>query len=652
LRLAFSPDGKSLFALGDEGEAFGWEPSSGKPLPLPTKGKGPVSALALSPDGKVLAAARLGIVRMWSWPAGEGLLLSEVIHRGIMHLAFTPDGKGLAVGDTEGISLWDAGTGRQRYRLSGWSEGRAIALSPDGSHLACAGMDGLIELWDLRVPKGPRLLTGSCHRITGAVLMPDGGTAAVSSADGTLALFDIRSGRRLRELVPCDADRMSVSVSGDGKLLAGANGGTLPTMWDVSRGLQILPDLPQCLTSSVAFAPGGRVLAAAHAEGGIALWDRAIGETRHLRTDAGGEEFPWSFSWSADGRSLAVAYMWKPWRLWDIRHGRVRAGWEDRGAPARSVAFSPDGRLLATGEEDIIRIWEMAGGGEVYSMRGRLGLVHALAFSADGRTLAAGSAQGFRPTGFGCFAQFQPGADADCAIRLWGVHTGEQLRSLPGHEGPAHYLAFSGDGTTLVSASTDRTVIAWDVSAVTRRSRPQANLSDNRLAALWADLASPDAARAQRAVGVLLGSPTTAVPFLEKALPPAAPPRPERVAAIIADLDHIEFPRREAASRELEKLGEPACPALRRALAANPSPEAKRRLGQLLPGIEAEAPSPEWLRGVRVLQVLEGIGTPEGRRVLAGLARGAAASRLTQEAQAALRRLERRAFAGLERVYP
>jgi hypothetical protein len=112
------------------------------------------------------------------------------------------------------------------------------------------------------------------------------------------------------------------------------------------------------------------------------------------------------------------------------------------------------------------------------------------------------------------------------------------------------------------------------------------------------------------------------------------------VARLVADLDGSDFAQREAAGRELEALRDQAEAALRQALAARPSPEARKRLQALLadPGTVR---SPEVLRQVRAVQVLERVGSPAARQTLEALAGGAPAARLTQEARASLARLRR-----------
>jgi hypothetical protein len=176
-----------------------------------------------------------------------------------------------------------------------------------------------------------------------------------------------------------------------------------------------------------------------------------------------------------------------------------------------------------------------------------------------------------------------------------------------------------------------------------RRPPDRPEVSTDRLARLWGRLAAGDAARAQQAVAELIESPASTLSFVGKSLHAVAPAPAEHLATLIADLDHEEYDHREKASRDLKTLGELAEPALRRVLEARPSAEVKRRLADLLDALDGKAPSPELLRSLRALQVVEGIGTPEARRVLGGLAGGAPEARLTQEAKASLERLDRRA---------
>jgi hypothetical protein len=113
------------------------------------------------------------------------------------------------------------------------------------------------------------------------------------------------------------------------------------------------------------------------------------------------------------------------------------------------------------------------------------------------------------------------------------------------------------------------------------------------------------------------------------------------VARLIADLDSDQYAARAEAARGLEGFGAEAEPALRRALAAPPSLEVRRRLEQLLEQLPRAVPPPERLRALRAVEALERAGTAEARRVLRGMARGAPGARLTQEARSALERLAR-----------
>jgi hypothetical protein len=201
-------------------------------------------------------------------------------------------------------------------------------------------------------------------------------------------------------------------------------------------------------------------------------------------------------------------------------------------------------------------------------------------------------------------------------------------------------VAFSPDGTRLVSGSIDTTALIWDVSRFTKRSK-STPLTAKALESCWTDLAG-DAEVAYRAIGRLLGSPREAVALLGEHLKPAPSATTEHVNKLIGDLDSKQFKTRDQAMKELEKLGAVAVPVLHKALTAKVSLEMRQRMELLLEKVQGASLPPEMARQVRAVEVLESIGTAQARKLLEGLvAAGAPEGRLTQEAEAALRRWQR-----------
>jgi hypothetical protein len=374
---------------------------------------------------------------------------------------------------------------------------------------------------------------------------------------------------------------------------------------------------------SVAWPPDGKTVAAACDDRAIHLWDPRTGE--ELGRLGGHEHFVSSVAFSPDGKLLASASLDHTVRLWDVAGRREVRKLLGHGDNVASVAFSPDGRILASGSWDqSARLWEVCTGRMLCVLpTGKYGIPF-VTFSPDGRLLAT--------------------AHHNSEARLWEVATGREAASLAE---AGMTLAFSPDGKTLAAGRIDSTVLLWDVTRLLRgKSRPAAEVSPRDLEQAWSDLAGGDAEKAYQGIGRLVTAPRQSVPFLRERLRKAAPPGPElrkRLARLIGDLDADDFPRRDRARAELERVGEIAEPAVRRALAGRPTAEARRRLEPLLETWSGppEA-SPDRLRVVRALLVLEQMDSPEARRLVADLAAGEAGAWLTREAQAAERRLRKR----------
>jgi RNA polymerase sigma factor (sigma-70 family) len=615
--LAFSPDGKILGCCGRWQDASLWDVTTGKEIGRLPGGSLGVHCLAFSPDGKLLASASSGFfnpgqIHLWNLKtlqqAGE-----FTIGPGTLGVAFSRDGQTLAANGGPAIHLWDVRTGKEIVP----DRGHTVELSycsvlGDQRTLITTTGDGTIRRWDLATGKElSRTALPPTSRL-GMVLSPDGTIAACYRhkqveervLEGGLSLWDLPTQKE--RALPWRPNINAAIFSPDSKVLFTWGYDLkekigIVRSWDVATGTE-LRELVRGSFGSIQLSPDGKVLAGASGkEKAIFLWDAATGqELGRAALDEETAKNPGScfLALSADSRLLAICgtnpitqpINLAPYvhiHLWDIATGKKLRQFGRCNTGYQGIAFSPDGRTLAT--------------------------------ATGGRMITA--------------------AARENRIRLWEVATGSERLALEGHAGRVTKLLFAENGRALVSAGTDTTALVWDLTGL----RAQGEHSEQKripsdLEDLWTALADSNGTKAYQAIWQLAATPGRTVKFLREHLHPAEPADEKTLGRLVADLDGPAYPVRERATRELSKLERLAESALRKALAGQPSPELRQRIQQLLEQLET-VPSAERLQALRAVEVLEIAGTPEARQLLEVLAKGAPEARLTQEAKASLERL-------------
>jgi WD40 repeat protein len=503
--VAISPTEKQIASVNNAGGlvvyALAPEPKLVLSMPVSDEGK-PVQSLVFTRDGNGIYTAgndrkaklSAGADGLPGAAAGSTVRKFEGHTEAVHAAALTADGKTLVTGSNDkSVIVWDAASAKiQRVFQGHLKEVTCVAVRPDGRQIASGSEDGSIRLWPLSTSDDHKAVGDATDNLWTVAYSPDGRTFAAAGADRTIRIYDTNSGKLLNTLKGHKGAVTALAFLAPNQL-ASTSGDKALKIWDIAAGsskdctghtgavLCVAPGGPWIVTGgtdksirgwnaatgasgfvwagksavcAVAVRKDGRRIAVGCASGEVVLLDTdGDKEPKLLSTTTAHTAGVASLAFTNDGDRLATAGGDGVVRLWNVAQNSapsqltkfdqtIKTG-TSGATPVTGIAFSADDKfIVGGGAEGVVRIWDVATGGEMKVLRAHTGWVTGVAYAPDGRTVLSCS--------------------VDQTARLFDLPRSES--SVPGHMGKALSIAVSRDGKYAATGSEDKTVKVWDLA--------------------------------------------------------------------------------------------------------------------------------------------------------------------------------------------
>jgi len=451
LRCAFfSPDGERVATASWDNTARIWETATGKPIAI-LRGDGiSPRSVAFSPDGKRIVTASFGgPCHVWETATGHLLTtLLSVPYPSTSTAIFSKDGEHiLASCDDMTARIWDAATGKELVILKGHeSPLNSAEFSKDGRFVvttsgeSLGSKDNTARVWESVTGKLVSILSGHAKEVVCAIFSPDGRQVLTGSSDGTARIWETKTGNTVFTLKGHKFAVKTAKFSSDGQRIVTASYDSTARLWVAATGkLEAILTGHEHELLSAEFSSDGQYVVTASEDNTARVWE--VSSAALIAILQGHQRKVVSAVFGPDSRSIVTAsedgraFIWKSPDATLVRILKTSAS-------IRAIALSPDGKTVAAGEGELVRLYDTNTLQEAAELLGHTGEIRSIAFSPDGRQVVT--------------------ASNDRTARIWDVSTQRSIITVEGHKDGVSNAAFSPTGDRIVTASGDRTARVWD----------------------------------------------------------------------------------------------------------------------------------------------------------------------------------------------
>lgn len=451
-----SPNGKYVVSCSKDSTLILWDLYKKEKIKTLTGHKDGVNWVDFSPDGKRIAScsgdgiyASESSVKIWDVESGKQLKDFWKHYKAVASVAYGPDDTYIcSASNDKKIRIWDIATSKVISEITiPYTWVNSVVISPDNNFVAIGSNLSEIIFWNHKTGEIINNLKGFTQRINKIRYSNDGNYFVTAKNDSTLKLWDTQSGALFHTLKGHSSWVTSVEFSSDNKQIVSVGRAKDIKIWDLKTAKDILTiNTNKHRVENADFNSDNSLIASV---GGcyncenFALWDGKTGEK--IKTPISTIEANKIVDFSSDNKYVMTT-SYNSIVIWDYKNGK-----EVQKFNANLACLSDDGKYIALfhAKEKKFEICETASGAVIKQFSGHTAKIKEMAFSPDGKYIATGG--GFHDN------------YVDYKIRIWSIEEGKTVKILDGHEDYIESLDYSKDGKHLISAGNKGIVRYWDV---------------------------------------------------------------------------------------------------------------------------------------------------------------------------------------------